>query len=291
METALSRRELLSALSLAALPLRWEERPLEAGDKAPKFQVGLVTYNVARDWNLATIIKHCHDAKYGGVELRTTHAHGVEPSLSAERRKEVRQQFQEGGVRLWGLGSVCEFQSTDPKIVQDNIETCKHFCELAKDTGAKGVKVRPNGLPKEVPIEKTLEQIGNALQVCGQAAHDNGVEIWLEVHGGGTAHPPHIKTIMEVCNRANVGICWNSNPQDVVDGSVKTYFDLLKPWLKSCHINDLWGSYPYRELFALMRACGYDGVTMCEVGTPVPAEAGGVFLQCYHGLWNELNRL
>ncbi|MCX6380812.1 MAG: sugar phosphate isomerase/epimerase, partial [Armatimonadetes bacterium] len=93
------------------------------------------------------------------------------------------------------------------------------------------------------------------------------------------------------CNRANVGICWNSNSQDIVDGSVKPYFDLLKPWLKSCHINDLWGAYPYRELFALMRTSGYDGVTMCEVGTPVPAEAGGVFLQCYHGLWRELQRV
>ena len=35
--------------------------------------------------------------------------------------------------------------------------------------GGTGIKVRPNGLPKEVPVAKTLEQAGaNQLLMCGQ---------------------------------------------------------------------------------------------------------------------------
>ena len=40
-----------------------------------------------------------------GVELRTEHAHGVELSLNAEKRKEVKQRFADSGVTLWALGT------------------------------------------------------------------------------------------------------------------------------------------------------------------------------------------
>ena len=45
--------------------------------------LGLVTYNLAKDWDLATIIQNCQESGFEGVELRTTHAHGVEVELSA----------------------------------------------------------------------------------------------------------------------------------------------------------------------------------------------------------------
>src|SRR5947199_310949 len=79
---------------------------------------------------------------------------------------------------------------------------------------------RPNGLPKDVPLEKTLEQIGKALVPCGKAAADAGLEIWVEVHGGGTQKPSNMKAIMQHCGEPNVGVTWNSNPEDVVNGSV-----------------------------------------------------------------------
>ena len=81
-------------------------------------KLGLVTYNVARDWDVATILKNCKAAGIEGVEPRTTHAHGIEPSLAPERRREVRKQFEDAGVALWGLGSVCEFHSPDPEVVK-----------------------------------------------------------------------------------------------------------------------------------------------------------------------------
>jgi sugar phosphate isomerase/epimerase len=254
-------------------------------------KLGLVTYNIARDWDLPTILQHCQATGFEGVELRTTHAHGVEPSLDAAQRKEVRQRFADAGVTLWGLGTVCEFHAPDTAQVSAQIEECKRWCELAQDVGAHGVKVRPNSLVEGVPVEQTLAQIGEALRACGEAAATHGVEIWLEVHGHQTAHPPYIRTILDHCGHPQVGACWNCNPQDLLDGAVKPYFELLRPNLRSCHINDLWNeSYPYREVFALLRQAGYDRFTLCEVGTPLRAEEGVVFMRCYRGLWRELNR-
>jgi sugar phosphate isomerase/epimerase len=265
-----------------------------AKDKGPRFRLGLVTWNLASGWDLDTLLKVCKPAGVSPVELRTTHKHGVEPSLNKDRRREVRQRFADAGVDIWGCGSICEFHSPDAAEVKKNIESCKRFVDLAADLGGKGVKVRPNGLPKQVPVPTTLAQIGKALNECGKAAADAGVEIWLEVHGSGTSHPPHIKTIMLHCAHPSVGLTWNSNREDLTDGSVAASYKLLRPWVRSCHINDLYkdslGQYPYRDLFRLFREDGYDRVTLCEVGRPIAeADAALEFLRYYKALWQELN--
>jgi sugar phosphate isomerase/epimerase len=259
-------------------------------DKAPlKFRLGLVTYNVAAAWDLDTLLKVCKTVGISPVELRTTHKHGVEPSLSKDARKEVKKKFADAGVAIWGCGTTCEFHSPDKKEVQKQIETCKRFVELTADIGGKGVKVRPNALPKEVEVAKTLEQIGKSLIPCGKAAADAGVEIWVEVHGRGTAHPPYVKTMMEHCKHKSVGLTWNSNKEDIKDGSVKEYFELLWPWIRSCHINDLDSGYPYKELFSLFRKAGYDRATLCEYGkTYKDADEGIKFLTKYKQKWTEL---
>jgi sugar phosphate isomerase/epimerase len=294
----LPRRRFLQAGAAAAaglaLPGSLSAQSPEPAGKPRKFQLGIVTYNVAKDWDLATILKNCQAAKIAAVELRTTHKHGVEPSLSAEARKEVRKQFADSGITCWGCGSVCEFHSPDQTVVRKNIETCKQFVQLAADVGGRGVKVRPNDLPKGVPEEKTLEQIGRALIECGQAAADASVEIWVEVHGRGTALPGNIKKVMDHCGHEKVGLTWNSNSSDLAKGSAAEAFALLKPWIRSCHINELYndslGIYPYRELFRMLREMDYDRVTLCEVGkTPPTPEYGAEFLKFYKALWHELS--
>jgi hypothetical protein len=71
----------------------------------------------------------------------------------------------------------------------------------------------------------------------------------------------------------------------VVNGSVKPSFDLLRPWLKSCHITELASNYPYKELFGLMKKSGYDRWTLCEAAESKEPER---FLKYYRALWREL---
>ncbi len=291
-------------LSGSAVP---NSKTVGAPEAAPSFKLGLVTYELAKDWDIETIIKNCEAAGFEGVELRTTHRHGVEPSMSKERRAEVRKRFEASGVRLVSLGSTCEYQSPDSAVLARNIEETRRFCELAHDLACLGVKVRPNGFPKDVPHDKTLEQIGHALTQCGNAARDLGVGIWLEVHGRGTQLPPNVCQIMKVADHPSVGVCWNSNDTDVVNGSVKQSFELLSPWLRSCHINELWRTespwhksrsvqaqnasqgfpawrqaYPWRELFSLFRSVGYNRYTFAEV----PASCEPIrLMRYYRALW------
>src|SRR5262249_49939675 len=115
-------------------------------------RLGLVTYNLARDWDIPTIIARCRATGFAGVELRTTHAHGVESSLTETERQRVRGQFAESEVRLCSLGTAFEFHAVDPAEVARNVAGTKEYVRLARDVGAVGVKVRPNGLQVEAGV-------------------------------------------------------------------------------------------------------------------------------------------
>src|SRR5207344_979580 len=106
-------------------------------------------------------------------------------NLSGEQRAEVKKRFADSKVKLFGLGSIFDYHTPDPAKLRKDIEATKEYIVLAQDVGATGVKVRPNGLPKEVPVEKTLEQIGKALHELGEFAQSHGQVIRLEVHGTG----------------------------------------------------------------------------------------------------------
>lgn len=262
--------------------------------EAPEFKLGMISYNVAQDWDLTTILKVCREVGIAAVEARTTHKHGIEIARTSAERAEIKKQFADSGVVFWGCGSACEFHSADPAVVARNIEETKQFVKLTAELGGMGVKVRPNGVPKEGDPARTFDQIGKALRECGQAAADAGIEICMEVHGAVTSIPRNCRIIMDACGHPAVGVTWNSNPTDIVDGSIAEGFELLKNFIKSVHINDLSndaaGKYPYRDLFRRLKAIGYSRYTMCEYGKsfPNPAE-GAEFLRGYKKLWTELS--
>ncbi len=241
-------------------------RPLNAVKRETAMKLGLVTYNLAKDWDLDTMINRCEETGFQGVELRTTHAHKVESNLSSEERKAVRARFEASKVILVSLGTAFEFHSPDEAALRKNIDGTKEYLQLARDLGCRGVKVRPNGLPKQVPVEKTLRQIGESLRECGQVAEKLGVEIWLEVHGQGTSHLPHIRTILDISSHPWAKVCWNSNPTDVVDGSVSGNFELVKDRIGSVHMRDLNDeNYPYIELFGLLKKANFGGFCFAEI--------------------------
>jgi sugar phosphate isomerase/epimerase len=286
------RRRFLAGSLVAGLAGASCTTSAQARDDTPhvarRFRLGTVTYNVAADWDLETLITRCEALGLAAVELRTTHKHGVEPSMSPADRNRVRRRFERTPVKLFGLGTTCEFHSPRAQEVRRNIDLTRRFLELARDVGATGVKVRPNGLATNhaIPVETSLKQIGTALAECGRSAESYGIEIWVEVHGPGTALPANMRAIMEHCAHPRVGITWNSNPTDVADGSVRAAFEMLAPFIRCVHIHDLW-DYPYGELFSLLRRAGYERYTMIEMAGSPDVER---LLRYYCRLWDALSR-
>lgn len=247
---------------------------------AVPLKLGLVTYQWGKDMALADLLATCEKTHFEGVELRSTHRHGVEPSMSASARSEAKKRFADSTVALVGLGSACEYHAVDQAVVRKNIDETKAFLDLCAELGGTGVKVRPNGLPKEVPVEKTLEQIGKALHEVGSYAAKLHQQVRVEVHGAGTQEIPNMRKIMEVADHPNVVICWNCNPTDLQGAGFEANYDSLAPWMGTVHIHDLRPgkvNYPWDKLFERLRICdakGFTGWCLLEDGaTPedIPA--------------------
>ncbi|MCL4508306.1 MAG: sugar phosphate isomerase/epimerase [Chloroflexi bacterium] len=189
-------------------------------------------------------------------------------------------------MTLAGLGTTFEFHSIDPQVVRQNIEGTKRYLQLAADVGAEGVKVRPNGHQEGagVPRERTLEQIGRAVRECGEIAQNLGLDLRVEMHGT-VADASDMRQIFEVAD-GYAWACWNSNQLDVKDKSVQHDFNLVKRWIHLVHITRIWNpSYPYAELFGLLKAHGYQGFCLAEI----PASNDPVeIMHYYRALFNAL---
>jgi len=266
----MNRRDFLSSVAVVpALAIRQTPVPPQPAMKPGPhgLKLGTVTYNIAKDWDVPTIIKNLTEAGFDAVELRTTHKHGVEITLTPAQRAEVRKQFEASPIKIGGLGTTCEFHAADPAVVRKNIDETKEWVKLAKDLGSPSVKVRPNGLVKEVPEEKTLEQIGKSLAECAKFAGDNGIRIQLEVHGSETQRVPRIRKIFDYAgNPSALRACWNSNQTDLMDGGFDANFKLLKDQIGQIHMRDLMlEEYPFRKLISNLAEMKFQGYCFAEI--------------------------
>ncbi len=253
----------------SALATAWRGRAFGAGVAAPRF--GLVTYLWGRDLTLPDLLAACESGGLEGVELRTTHAHGVEPGLDAAARAEVRAMVADSPVTLVGLGSDERFDSPDPARLAAAKAATIEYLRLSADVGGSGVKVKPDSFHEGVEREATIAQIAASLAEVGPIAADLGQEIRLEVHGQ-CADPTIIRDIVRAADHAAVRVCWNSNPQDLRGLGLRRHYDLLRPYFGgTMHVRELDADdYPFADLIELVAADGYAGMVLLEAHTPPP---------------------
>lgn len=249
-------------------------------------RLGMVTYNMGKDMSVDELIALCKAAGLAGVELRTTHAHGVEVSLSAAERADVRKKFQDSGILIAGLGSAFDYHSSDPAEVAKSVQDSIEYAKLAADVGASGIKVRPNGIPKGEDPGITLERIGRAWGQVAEAAAGMGVQVRMEVHGAEqTRNLANMRKMLDYANHPNATVCWNSNASDMDEqGSIRANFELVKHALGQVHITDIGVyQYPWQELFSLLKENNFGGFCLAEISdNPEPER----FMRYYRTLFD-----
>ncbi|HWR99185.1 MAG TPA: TIM barrel protein [Prolixibacteraceae bacterium] len=237
--------------------------------KKAGMKLGFVTYLWGKDWDQDTIIRNLSAANILGVELRVEHAHKVSLALNKEERALVRKKFSDSPVQIVGMGTNQQYDYVEPEKLRDSIEQTKAFFQLSHDIGGKGVKVKPNQFRAGVPHEKTIEQIGLALNELAKFGADMGQTLRLEVHGNETQELPNIKAIMDVASHPNATVCWNCNAQDLIGDGLEANFNMVKARFGDiCHVRELNDTtYPYQELMNLFMKNNYEGWVLLECRT------------------------
>lgn len=264
------RRDFLKNLALTTGVMMLPTSQLVFGkSKKEEMKLGFVTYLWGKDWDQDTLIRNLTASKILGVELRVDHAHKVSPLLTKEERILVKKKFQDSPVAIVGMGTNQQYDYVEPEQLRKSIEETKQFMILSHEIGGTGVKVKPNQFRAGVSHEKTIEQIGKALNEIAVFGANLGQQLRLEVHGNETQELYNIKSIMDVATHPNATVCWNCNSQDLNGGGLEVNFDMVKARFGDiCHVRELNDTtYPYQDLMNLFVKNKYHGWVLLECRT------------------------
>jgi sugar phosphate isomerase/epimerase len=273
MKSESSRRKFIQTAALGAAALttgisKTSASEISSGvsEKMSPLKLGVMTYNLGKDWDIETIIKNCSETGWVHAELRTTHKHGVEVTLSKQERAEVKKRFKDSPLEAISLASAFQYHFTDQSELRKNIEGTKEYLQLTADVGAIGIRVFPNAFIEGVNREKTMDQIGKSLAEVGEFGHNLGVDVRVCVHGNGTNSVPVIKQIIDYSQSPYVYVNWNCDATDVQGPGLVANFNSVKDRIKGVHLHDMTDEkYPYRLFFKLLSESGYKGYCNAEV--------------------------
>ena len=269
-----SRRGILATAAGLALS---GAASLAAAKRVNKMHFGFTTYIWGREWDIPTLIANCTDLKAYGLEMRVEmkSAHGVELDLDAAKRREVKKRFAESPVKVLGLGTGECFDYIDTEELKRSIEKGKRYAELSHDIGGRGIRVFPNDFHKDVPQEKTIEQIAKGVNDLARSAAGYGQLIRLENHGSAG----RLKTLK-----------LNSDAKDAADGAFEENFKLVKNRLgDTLHAHELASpDFPYQLQCNLLMDVGWTGWWLPELDNPPAAADRMAGLKQQRRLWDQL---
>lgn len=246
----------------------------------------LLTYNLARDWELPKLIEQARRLGFAALELRADarHAHGVELETSKAERRAIRDRVEDAYLEIACIGTGNRFESPEPAARQEQVDRVKRFVELAADVGCTRVRVFGNNMPDGVPRDEVVAYVAASLRELGEFAEPHGVDVLLEMHGQfnywGFARPA-----VELADHRRVGLVYNCDDRDVVGGSVAATWSRVADLVRHVHMHDFGGSYPYPELFELMSIDGYDGYLSSEIEMREPRPTAEQYMALYAALF------
>jgi sugar phosphate isomerase/epimerase len=210
-----------------------------------------------------------------GIDFRTgspppyTFDHGVELERTAEERKQMRRKLEDNYLEIASLNTDYRFESLDLTERQRNIDKAKLECELAHDLGCSRIRVFGNAIRTE-DARDCVAYVAKSLAEVADHAAPLGVTVMLEMHGQFN-YWGYALEAMRLADRPNVGILYNCDARDLLNGSCIETFKRVEKYVRHIHMHDLSGPYPYVELFEELIRIGYDGYLSAEIKeTPDP---------------------
>ena len=231
-------------------------------------KLSIDTYVICGDMELEKLIDVSKSNGYVGIEFRseTGQKHGVEPETSKIQRQEIKKKMADAGMATSCISTSIRYESPDRTERMKNIQRAKQFMELAADIDCGRIRTFGNNFPKGVEKEEVIKYVGESLREVAELSADYNVDVLLEMHGH-FYYWEYCLNAVKIADHPNVAINYNSDNRDLVDGSVAQTYHHVAQYLRHVHMHDLADpTFPYKELYQLLKDDGYDGYMSLELG-------------------------
>lgn len=238
----------------------------------------LNTYGTGQEIDLDRLIELAAATGYEGIEflMDFQQPHGVEARAPVEHVRTVCDRMKEAGLEISSFTSCAHFHERNEEKHADNVDRARRTVELAARFGVPNVRVLGDRVPPDDPEGRAfvIERVTTCLGELGRQAAEYGIDVSLEMHGSFT-DPDLSIPVIEAVGLPNVGVVFNSQWRAAgppawgipAGASIRPLYDRFRPHLKMIHTHQIEKPEDlphYQELFALLKADGWDGYVSQE---------------------------
>jgi sugar phosphate isomerase/epimerase len=242
------------------------------------------------EWDLPTILKSAAKLGYHGLEPRAEadHKHGIELSLSAAERADVRRRFEDAGLAVGCVATSVRFSTADAAERAKMREQAKAYVDLAADLGSARVRVFGGAIPEGVEKEACKGYVAESLAQIGPYAAERGVWICLETHDA-FSRAKDVGETLAKAGVAGLAAAWDWQHPFTQGETVEQSYGYLEGTVQHTHVHDVVkkagggtqivhmgeGVLPLEQIVSLLKRGGYGGYLSMECWTDLgpPEEA------------------
>ncbi|MDH7571014.1 MAG: sugar phosphate isomerase/epimerase family protein, partial [Armatimonadota bacterium] len=168
--------------------------------------------------------------------IEAKHRHGIELDATPAQRAEARRIAAESGISLCCVATSRVY--ANPETNKENIELTRRCIDLAADVGSPRIRVFGGQFPAQLDRASAISLVADSLAQVAEYAADRGVTLCVETHDA-WCDPLHLAEVMKRVNHPNVAINWDiMHPIFRGNKSMEEAFEIVKPWVRHCHIHD-----------------------------------------------------
>ena len=230
-------------------------------------------------WTIEEAVDAAARYGYEAIEWRLADGETIEPGVSAQVRRRLREVPAAQGIEVACLDTSCRVTQGSPEARAAVIEAGQRMIDLAAELNAPFIRVFGGELPEGTPRSGILQPTAEVLHTLGTYSAERGVTVTLETHDSWTRSEAVLALIQAVA-LPSVKVLWDAHhtyrageaPAQSLAllGDAIAYVHLKDSYLDKdtpgawtyCLINE--GDMPLREICSLLKGSGYDGYLSLE---------------------------
>lgn len=230
-------------------------------------------------WTIEEAVHAAQIYGYAAIEWRLADGVIIEPDISVDIRRRLREVPAAHGIEVACLDSSCRVVQEDPKQRAATIEAGRRMLDVAAEIGAPFLRVFGGEWPASTTRASLLGPAAEVLDALGSYGAERGVTVILETHDAWT-NSRDLRALLQATALPSFKVLWDAHHTyrfgEAPAQTQATLGDAIAyVHIKDSRLNvsdpDSWtyclfneGDIPLREICELLKQSGYTGYLSFE---------------------------